>query len=58
MTFTTWARSHGDLFSLRLGPSDAIVINSVEVAREALVTNGKYFSGRPDFYTSKECSPV
>ena len=53
LTFTEWARTYGDLFSLRLGTQDAIVINSIEVAREALVTKGKHFAGRPDFYTSK-----
>ena len=53
LTFTRWAREFGDLYSLKLGSHDALVINSVEVAREALVGKGKAFSGRPKFYSSK-----
>ena len=53
VTFTEWAKLHGDLFHLKLGSQDAIVINSIDIAKEALVRHGKTFAGRPDFYTSK-----
>ena len=53
VTFANWAKTYGDIFYLRLGHRNVIVINSIEAARETLVNNGKAFSGRPDFYTSK-----
>ena len=51
ITFTTWAKQFGEVFGLQLGQQKAIVISSIEAAKEAMVN--KDFSGRPYFYTSK-----
>ncbi len=53
LTFDSWKKQHGDVFFIGLGRQKAVVLNSIEAAREALVTKGKDFSGRPPFHTSK-----
>nr|ATB56332.1 CYP307A1 [Panonychus citri] len=40
----------GDVVSLRLGSVDAIMVSSLETIKEVLLTKGKIFSDRPDFY--------
>lgn len=47
--FTDLSKKYGDAFSLTLGTTRCVVLNSVELITEALSRNGKYFGDRPDF---------
>lgn len=47
--FTELAKSYGDIFSLKLGTSECVVVNNLELIREVLNQNGKFFGGRPNF---------
>lgn len=47
--FTALARKYGDVYSLTLGTNRCLVVNSLELIREVLNQNGRYFGGRPDF---------
>ncbi|CAH1243935.1 CYP1A1 [Branchiostoma lanceolatum] len=46
MTFVELGKKYGDVFSLKIGMSDVVVLNSLEVIREALVKKGNDFAGR------------
>ncbi|XP_071807667.1 cytochrome P450 2D3-like [Asterias amurensis] len=41
------SRKYGRIFSIRFGPQLVVVINDVELAKEAFVKNGDVSSGRP-----------
>ena len=47
LTFRKLAYQYGDVFNIRLGTKNCIVISSIEMAKEALVRKGQSFSGRP-----------
>ncbi|ELT90111.1 hypothetical protein CAPTEDRAFT_184896 [Capitella teleta] len=47
LTFFEWAKVYGDVYTIQLGSHQAIVLNSIEAAKEALLTNDKAVSGRP-----------
>ncbi|XP_013178981.1 PREDICTED: cytochrome P450 307a1 [Papilio xuthus] len=47
--FTDLAKKYGDIFSIKLGSSQCLVVNNLELIREVLNQNGKFFGGRPDF---------
>lgn len=47
--FTQLSKEWGDIFSLTLGSQKCIVVNNLELIREVLNQNGKFFGGRPDF---------
>lgn len=47
--FTELAKEYGNIFSLKLGASKCVVVNNLELIREVLNQNGKFFGGRPDF---------
>lgn len=46
---TALARQYGDCYSLTLGATRCLVVNNLELIREVLNQNGKFFGGRPDF---------
>ncbi|XP_045541247.1 cytochrome P450 307a1-like [Papilio machaon] len=48
-SFTDLAKKYGDIFSIKLGSSQCLVVNNLELIREVLNQNGKFFGGRPDF---------
>ncbi|CAK1553250.1 unnamed protein product [Leptosia nina] len=48
-SFTELAKTYGDIFSIKLGSSQCLVVNNLDLIREVLNQNGKFFSGRPDF---------
>ncbi|XP_047522639.1 cytochrome P450 307a1 [Pieris napi] len=48
-SFTELAKKYGDIFSMKLGSSQCLIVNNLELIREVLNQNGKFFSGRPDF---------
>ncbi|KAH8378945.1 hypothetical protein KR009_002220 [Drosophila setifemur] len=47
--FTELAKQYGDIYSLTFGHTRCLVVNNLELIREALNQNGKVISGRPDF---------
>ncbi|XP_028169064.1 cytochrome P450 307a1 [Ostrinia nubilalis] len=47
--FTELSKKYGDIFSLTLGNTPCVVVNNLELIREVLNQNGKFFGGRPDF---------
>ena len=52
VTFMEMRKTYGDVISITMGSWPAIVINGREAIREALVTKGDDFSGRPAFTTA------
>lgn len=48
-SFTELAKEYGDIFSIQLGATKCLVVNNLELIREVLNQNGKFFGGRPDF---------
>ncbi|XP_038061777.1 cytochrome P450 2U1-like isoform X2 [Patiria miniata] len=44
-------KQYGDVFSLRFGAFNTIVLNNIQVVREALVTKAVEFAGRPMSYS-------
>ncbi|XP_067895752.1 cytochrome P450 1C2 [Heterodontus francisci] len=49
LTFTKMARRYGDLFQIRLGSHDIVVLNGEATIRQALLQHNAQFAGRPDF---------
>lgn len=47
--FTALAKKYGDAYSLFLGSTRCLVVNNLELIREVLNQNGRFFGGRPDF---------
>ena len=47
--FTEMAKQFGDVYSLTLGTTRCLIVNNLDLIREVLNQNGKYFGGRPDF---------
>ncbi|KAK6187152.1 hypothetical protein SNE40_005240 [Patella caerulea] len=52
-TFFNLRKRYGDIFSIQMGSFPAVVIHGKDVIREALVTSGDDFAGRPNFYTTQ-----
>lgn len=50
ITLTQLSKVYGDVFSVRLGSREAVVLNSEEVVREALLQNYRQFSDRPPLF--------
>lgn len=46
---TALAKQFGDCYSLTLGSTRCLVVNNLQLIREVLNQNGKFFGGRPDF---------
>lgn len=47
--FSILALQYGDIYTLTLGHTRCLVVNNLELIREVLNKNGKFFGGRPDF---------
>lgn len=45
--FTELKKTYGDVYSISLGMQRWVIINTVDVAREALINNSVAFAGRP-----------
>ncbi|XP_078580182.1 cytochrome P450 2U1-like [Branchiostoma floridae x Branchiostoma japonicum] len=50
LQLTKWRYQYGDVFSVRFGLQDAVIVNGSEAIKEALVQKAKHFSNRPDYY--------
>ncbi|CAH1274747.1 CYP1A1 [Branchiostoma lanceolatum] len=51
-TFIELTKRYGDVFSLKLGMTDVVVLNSLDTVREALVKKSVDFAGRPKTLTA------
>lgn len=51
LALTEFARKYGEVVSIDLGTHSFVILNSIKAAKEAFLTNGKAFEGRPRFYT-------
>lgn len=49
-TFMKWREKYGDIFRIRLGSWNAIVLNGYSVIKEAMERKDDAFSDRPRFY--------
>lgn len=47
--FTQLAKIYGDAYSLTLGTTRVLIVNNLDLIREVLNENGKFFGGRPNF---------
>ena len=47
--FTDLKNIYGDVFSITLGTTKCVVINSIDSVREVLINKDSDFDGRPDF---------
>ncbi|NP_001191176.1 cytochrome P450 family 1 subfamily C polypeptide 1 [Xenopus tropicalis] len=49
LTFCKMSQKYGNVFQIRLGTQDIVVLNGDSTIREALVKHSKEFAGRPNF---------
>lgn len=49
ITFSKLAKKYGNVYQIRLGCSDIVVLNGDAAIRQALVQRGAEFAGRPNF---------
>ncbi|KAL0269797.1 UNVERIFIED_CONTAM: hypothetical protein PYX00_007407 [Menopon gallinae] len=47
--FTQLAKKYGSIYSITLGMSPCVVVNSFQHIKEVLISKGGHFGGRPDF---------
>ena len=52
-TFKKWRQKYGDVFRIRMGSWNTVVINGYSAIEEALERQGDIFSNRPDFITTR-----
>ncbi|XP_070556060.1 cytochrome P450 1A1-like isoform X2 [Ptychodera flava] len=50
-TICDFAKTYGDIFTLKIGMQCIVVLNKIELVREALLEKQDEFSGRPWIYT-------
>lgn len=51
--FSALSKIYGDVYSLTLGTTRCVVVNNLDIIKEVLNQNGKYFGGRPNFEVRK-----
>lgn len=47
--FSAISKIYGDVYSLTLGTTRCVIVNNLDIIKEVLNQNGKYFGGRPNF---------
>lgn len=47
--FTALSKLYGDIYSITLGSTPCVVVNTYSLIKEVLITKGAHFGGRPDF---------
>ncbi|XP_019647854.1 PREDICTED: cytochrome P450 1A1-like [Branchiostoma belcheri] len=50
LQLTAWRGTYGDVFSVKMGLQDAVVVSGMDAIREALVRKAEHFSSRPDLF--------
>ncbi|XP_066280169.1 cytochrome P450 2D3-like [Branchiostoma lanceolatum] len=50
LQLTAWRGTYGDVFSVKMGLQDAVVVSGKDAIREALVRKAEHFSSRPDLF--------
>ncbi|OWF47047.1 cytochrome P450 2B2-like [Mizuhopecten yessoensis] len=53
-TFRNLRKQHGDVFSVKVGPSLTVVFNGIDILKEAFIKRADEFSGRPYRYISEK----
>ncbi|XP_056624363.1 cytochrome P450 1B1 [Triplophysa dalaica] len=56
ITFSKLAKKYGNVYQIRLGCNDIVVLNGDAAIRQALVQHGTEFAGRPDFVSFRMIS--
>ncbi|XP_066294391.1 cytochrome P450 2U1-like [Branchiostoma lanceolatum] len=51
LKLTEWRQQYGDVYTVRMGMEDVVVLNGYRVIKEALVDYKDAFSSRPNVYT-------
>ncbi|XP_077862993.1 cytochrome P450 1A5-like [Saccoglossus kowalevskii] len=51
LTLVNYGKEYGDVFTMKIGSQPVIVLNSLDVIKEALVKKQNDFAGRPYFYS-------
>ncbi|XP_035663872.1 cytochrome P450 2U1-like, partial [Branchiostoma floridae] len=50
LKLTAWRRQYGDVFTVRMGMKDAVVLNGYTAVKDALVDRSELFASRPPNY--------
>ncbi|XP_074516119.1 cytochrome P450 1C2 [Sebastes fasciatus] len=56
ITFAKLAKKYGNVYQIRLGSSDIVVLNGDSAIREALIQHSTEFAGRPNFVSFQAVS--
>uniref|UniRef100_A0A3Q0S8L7 Cytochrome P450, family 1, subfamily C, polypeptide 2 n=1 Tax=Amphilophus citrinellus TaxID=61819 RepID=A0A3Q0S8L7_AMPCI len=56
IAFARLAKKYGDVYQIRLGCSDVVVLNGAKVIRQALIQHSTEFAGRPNFVSFQAVS--
>ncbi|AWP16649.1 Cytochrome P450 1C2 [Scophthalmus maximus] len=56
ITFTRLAKKYGNVYQIRLGCSDVVVLNGDRAIRQALIQHSTEFAGRPNFISFQSVS--
>ncbi|MEQ2239167.1 hypothetical protein ILYODFUR_001779 [Ilyodon furcidens] len=56
ITFAKLAKKYGDVYQIRLGCTNIVVLNGAQVIREALIQHSTEFAGRPNFVSFQAVS--
>ncbi|TWW72225.1 cytochrome P450 1B1-like [Takifugu flavidus] len=56
ITFSKLAKKYGNVYQIRLGCSDIVVLNGARVIRQALIEHSTEFAGRPNFVSFQNVS--
>ncbi|XP_002730381.1 cytochrome P450 1A5-like [Saccoglossus kowalevskii] len=63
VTLAKYGKKYGDVFTIKIGSQPVIVLNTVDVIKEALVKKQNDFAGRPYYYSlsglmAEECEDI
>ncbi|CAL8295047.1 unnamed protein product [Arctogadus glacialis] len=56
ITFSRLAKKYGNVYQIRLGGNDIVVLNGDKAIREALIEHSTVFAGRPNFISFQRIS--
>nr|XP_006825012.1 PREDICTED: cytochrome P450 2D6-like [Saccoglossus kowalevskii] len=63
VTLAKYGKKYGDIFTIKIGGQPVIVLNTIDVIKEALVKKQNDFAGRPYYYSlsglmAEECEDI